>query len=531
MLQMVIMFIMAGVVVATGLVAVSQATVQSRMQETRTINQRLDAAALAVEQTLRRYPGMAEVGPVQAELESNGVPVLPASIGTIRETPWGTKFRYCPLSLHDNSATITANATQVIRMNGDSASVNNSYNAASYNGTVVSDTVGTAANTWGIPSFKSLNAVALITAPAKPGDLPPNCNSAVFNGNRLVVPNGFVRMVTLSRHGGVANSGSAKSAIYYVSQTGGGDMTGRDQSNTAQIDAAIADIYAKRPNEIFIGIVGTVTPTRDSWMNLTYNMGWGHKIKLSGGTLNLPRNQANGPNTTFEVLGRWELDSVILNDARAYVHPQSELHLTSSGTWYLPQDGINYVPAITVEQGGKLSFYGSTVTFGAATNGTIAAIENRGEVRMVASYPTFFAISGTGARFDYYLINTGRLFMDSSNINANSSNVGARTLRDGLIMNGAKSTVVVNNSGGASHVFGGQNGACWYDSSGSDTIVHARTRAKNNPFEIPPESEFAESNQPYASQTATYRTNAARRNLARANMVTSLATSGRLNCL
>ena len=502
MLQMIILFIMTAVVVTTGLVAVSQATVQARTQSMAAINQRLDAATLAVEASLKKYPGMQDVGPLAAENDAAGVPNLPASLGVSRETPWGTRFRYCPLSTLDSRASMSVQRTQTnVKMSPGA-----SYNIFNYNGTVIADDVAANNNTGNIPTIKTMGAVAIITAPSKQGDEAPGCNAVTVVGTKAVVPGGYARLAFLPKRLAMPDALVNKTMMLFVSQSGSGDLSGKDYGNTVPIDSAIAEVHRTKPTDVYMILVGSVSPSVGSWVDFTYNGGWARKTTLEGGVLTLPSNQPNGAQTTFEVVGRWQLQNVTLYNARAYIHAASKLTVIGNMEWHTPQDSSNGAPTILLNYGGRFDVYNSSLKFTTAYANSHAIIQNHGTVNLRNAYVWYEGI-GSG-RYNYIMHNLGRLGMDESNLGAQYNNSGTRPVYQGLAASLPQNTLQGSNN---VKILAGSSGLnCWNDYDGSVSFQHSQTNSPGTTYRIADEAEYgAESNMPADGSTASGTTTAA----------------------
>lgn len=504
---MIIMFIMAGVVVTTGYVSLSQASLQAQVQDVKTINQRLDATVRAVEASFRKYPGMSDVGPYGAEFDTDGMPILPVAMGVVRETPWGSKFRYCPLAPIDNRGVLTGFETQTIAGSGGSSDI---YTVTNYKNTVVYD------NSTAFAAAKAMSGVAIITAASKQGQQAPSCNNVVFNQSDITVPGGLARLVYLPRRTFMPNSSEKKVTSYYVSQNGSGDLSGDDAENTSQINAAIYDVLNKKPRETYFTLVGTVTPAKQAWVDLTNITAWSRKISIEGGELVLPAIVETNPSgRTWIVYGDWQLTNTNIYNARATVRAGSTLGISGNVDWNAPDD-TDFGSSIVTNNGSRLNIINANLNF-KITKEVGAPVINVGTATIRNSVLNIANV--TGARYWYTILNYFKIEMDNSHIGGPPTGTGWRALHDGLGSVSPPAHLIMHNQ---NTITANVNGRCWGDYDNASVSRVARANEPGATFTIPPESEFAESSQTNDLNTPNYRADAERRRVSRSHATGSL---------
>ena len=492
MLQMIILFIMTSVVVVTGLVAVSQAQIQTKVQEYTLINQRLDAAAKAVEQTVKEYPGMIDVGVLAPELNINGMPIIPTAMGTARTTPWGSFFRYCPLA-NQNARTVMDNTviTEVSPKQGEI-----SYNVVSYRGTVIYDNISEISSNYpGLRTVKAQNGAAIITAPSKPNDVAPSCDSVRFVNNKPKVTNGFVRVVNFPNE--IDTSGddliSRKSLQYFVSQTGSGDVSGTNAANTAPVIAVLSDLAASNSNEISINIVGTISPPWSTWNNFITNSAIGRRVYIEGGEIIIPTNP--GSTNNFPIFGNWEMKNIIISNGIANINSGSKLSLSGQVIWR-----TNSAQRISINNlsGGRFDVYSANVEFQLTPQTNIMGsipLSNNGEMNFKDSN-----IWIAGGAADYIVSNEGEIYSKNSKIGTQINLIGQRPSKTGILFIGSKAKLI---SVGLTYVIGSSATAsqCWQDANtyriNTDTYQSyiakwAQSNTYGSTLSIPPETSYVE---------------------------------------
>jgi hypothetical protein len=295
---------------------------------------------------------------------------------------------------------------------------------------------------------------------------------------------------------------------YFVSQTGTGDVSGRDASNTAPVIAVLSDLTASKSSEISINVVGTISPPWNNWNNFLTNSAIGRRVYVTGGEIIVPTNPDSANN--FPIVGNWELKNIIVSNGSAHINSASKLSLSGEIIWRTnsaQRFSINNMP------GGRFDVYSANVEFQTAfQSGGLASVPlwNDGEMNFKDSN---MWIAGVSA--DLMLANLGEVYSKNSKIGTQASLSGQRPLYAGIQFFGRRAKLI---SVGFTYVIGATaTGArCWLDGpSGAYISKWAESNNYGSTLSFPAETTYAESSS--TNPSSAYLTEAAERRLAREN--------------
>jgi hypothetical protein len=408
---------------------------------------------------------------------------LPASLGAVSSSPWGTPFEYCPVSLISSTGLTTT--PQTVTGVSSSYTANVSQGPLTNNNYYVITTSSTPPN---LSTAANYGYVAFIVSSLTAGQPVPDCSAISISSTGVSVTGGSVRGVTAGFTFTQRVIASTDRMEIYVgtggaSYTGTGDNTGRDIHNLTTLPNALAMYEALQPRltEIYLTGGGTYSLIQD--INAQYTgTGPGTRSFAPSEAPALIIAGANGPGVPGST-----------GPQQATLNITATLNLTTPVTFaYLnitdtvPTASVGATYMIDSTDGAPLTFY--EVNFTGPATSPYDYIATEGTTQFIAtslSYVKYNNIGGTTiisptvngsqtySNTSFYIDN-GRFYIYGNNSTLSFSMNAANQYN--FIFNNSQAEIDANSltvNNGANWAFDTQYGSTLFINGASMTITDA----------------------------------------------------------